>query len=131
MKLTNERITTSVQVYPTATTGISGSAAVDMSTYRHAVARLFAHRLPDQKGEGVITLSLYESTTTAVNGQQVAVSVVTGSITSASDVVLTAEIDTADMDTANNYRYLYARVVSATATVVSAIIQRDEARSEV
>lgn len=131
MKLTTERITTSVQVYPTSSSAISGSAVVDMSTYRHAVAKLFAHRLPDEKGEGVITVSIYETTNTTLNGQEVAASVVTGSITSASDVILQAEIDTADMDVADNYRYLYAYVVSSTATEVSAIIERDEARNEV
>ena len=131
MKLTTERITTSVQVYPTSSSAISGSAVVDMSTYRHAVAKLFAHKLPDGLGEGVITLSLYETTTTALGGQQVASSVVTGSITSASDVILQAEIDTADMDVADSYRYLYGHVVSSTATEVSVIIERDEARNEV
>lgn len=131
MKLTTERITTSVQVYPTASSAISGSAVVDMSAYRHAVVKLFAHRLPDQKGEGVITASIYETTNSVLNGQEVASSVVTGSITSASDVILQAEIDTADMDVVDNYRYLYAYVVSSTTTEVSAIIERDEARNEV
>lgn len=130
MKLTTERITTSVQVYPTSSSAISGSAVVDMSTYRHATVKLFAHRLPDQKGEGVITASIYETTNSVLNGQEVAASVVTGSITSASDVILQAEIDTADMDVVDSYRYLYAYVVSSTATEISAIIERDEARNE-
>lgn len=131
MKLTTERITTSVQVYPTATTGISGSAVVDMSTYRHAVAKLFAHRLPDQKGEGVVTLSLYETTNSVLNGQEVAASVVTGSVTSVSDLILQSEIDTGDMDVADSYRYLYIDCIAPTTTEISAIIERDEARNEV
>ena len=130
MKLTTEKITTSVQVYPTSSSAISGSAVVDMSVYRHAVAKLFAHRLPDAKGEGVITVSMYETTNSTLNGQEVASSVVTGSITSVSDVILQSEISTADMDTADNFRYLYAKVVSSTATEVSVIIERDEARNE-
>lgn len=131
MKLTTEKITTSVQVYPTSSSAISGSAVVDMSTYRHAVSKLFAHKLPDAKGEGVITVSLYETTNSVLNGQEVAASVVTGSITSVSDVILQSEISTADMDIVDGYRYLYSKVVSSTATAVSAIIERDEARNEV
>lgn len=131
MKLTTEKITTSVQVYPTSSAAISGSAVVDMSTYRHAVAKLFAHRLPDALGEGVITVSLYETTNTTLGGQEVAVSVVTGSITSASDVILQSEISTADMDVADSFRYLYAYAVSSTPTELSVIIERDEARNEV
>ena len=129
MKLTTEQITTSVQVYPTASSAISGSASIAMTQYRHAVAKLFAHRLPDQKGEGVITLSMYQATGSNVRGTQVAASVVTGSITSASDVILQVEIDTADMTA--DYTHLYAHVVSSTPTVVSAVIDRDEARYEV
>ena len=130
MKLTTEKITTSVQVYPTASAAISGSAVVDMSKYRHAVAQLFAHRLPDEKGEGVCTLSLYETTNSVLNGQEVAASVVTGSITSVSDLVLQSEIDTGDMDVADEYRYLYARFVGPTTTEVAATVIRDEARYE-
>jgi hypothetical protein len=131
MLKTLEKITVSTQVYPTTTSAISGSSALDMSTYRHAVCQLFAHRLPDALGEGVITLSLYETTNTTLNGQEVASSVVTGSITSASDVYLEAEIDTTDMDTADGYRYLYPYVVSATGTVVASTVVRDEKRYEV
>jgi hypothetical protein len=130
MKLTTERITTSVQVFPTASADISGSAVVDMSQYRHAVVKLYAHRLPDQKGEGVITVSMFETTNSVLNGQEVAASVVTGSITSVSDIILQGEISTGDMDTADNYRYLYASVVSATPTEVAVTIERDEARYE-
>jgi hypothetical protein len=121
-----EGITVSTQVFPTATTGISGSATVDMLNYHKAVAKLFAHRLPDAKGEGVITLSLYEHTAAAAAGTQVAASVVTGSITSASDVYLEAEIDATSL----TKRYVYARVVSATGTVVAATIERAEPRYE-
>jgi len=131
MKLTAERVTTSVQVYPTASAAISGSEVVDMSTYRHAVVKVFAHKLPDQKGEGVITASIYETTNTVLNGQEVAASVATGSITSASNVILQAEIDTADMTSNSDYRYAYAYVVSSTSTEVCAVIERDEARNEV
>lgn len=119
-----EEITVSTQIFPTATTGKSGSAAVDMSQYRRAVAKLHAHRLPDGKGEGVITLSLYENTTTALAGTQVAASVVTGTITSASDVYLEAEVQDTDL----SKRYVYGHVVAATGTVVCVTIQRGQPR---
>lgn len=128
MMKTTERITVSTQVYPTATTGISGSSALDMSQYRRAVAQLYAHRLPDQKGEGVITLSLYQTTGTNVRGTQVAASVVTGSITSASDVYLEAEIDVSNLT--SGYTNLYPRVVSSTGTVVACSVIRNVKRYE-
>lgn len=119
-----EEITVSTQIFPTATTAKSGSAAVDMSQYRRAVAKLFAHRLPDQKGEGVITLSLYEHTATTLNGTQVAASVTTGSITSASDVYLEVEVQDTDL----SKRYVYGHVVSATGTVCAVTVERGAPR---
>ena len=131
MMKTMERITVSTQVYPTASAAISGSSASDMATYRHAVCQLFAHRLPDALGEGVITLSLYETTNTVLNGQEVAASVVTGTITSASDVYLEAEIDVGNMDTIDNYRYVYPYIVSSTVTEIVSTVIRGEKRYEV
>lgn len=131
MNKVTEAITVSTQVYPTTTSAISGSTALKMDQYRRAVAQLYAHRLPDAKGEGVITLSLYETTNTTLNGQEVAASVVTGSITSASDVYLEAEIDTGDITVASNYAYLYPYVVSATGTVVACSVLRGEKRYEI
>lgn len=119
-----EEITVSTQLFPTATAAKSGSATVDMSQYRRAVAKLFAHRLPDAKGEGVITLSVYEHTAAAVAGTQVAASVVTGSITSASDVYLEIEVQDTDL----SKRYVYGHVVSSTPTVVALTIERGQPR---
>jgi len=126
MNKITEEISVSVQTYPTATTGISGSAVVEMDKFSNAVVRAFAHKLPDQKGEGVLTLSLYETTGTVLNGSQVAASIVTGSITSVSDVVLASEIK--GYDFTEGYKNIYARVASSTATVVSVIIERGKAR---
>jgi len=129
LKITEE-ITVSTQVYPTCTTDISGTSALDMSQYRHAIAQLYAHSLPDAKGEGVMTLSLYETTNTTLVGKQVAASVVTGSITSASDVCLEAEIDVSSMDTTNQYRYVYPRVMVPTATAIACTVIRGDKRYE-
>ena len=128
MKKTLERLTMSQQVFPTASSAISGSAVVGMDQYRHAVVRLTAHRLPDQKGEGVGTVSLYETTNTVLNGSEIAASVVTGSITSASDVVLQAEIAATDLT--DTYKNVYAYWVGPTATRVECSIIRDEKRYE-
>ena len=130
LKITDE-VTVSQQVYPTASSAVSGSTALDMSQYNKALVSVLAHRLPDQKGEGVITVSLYETTNTTLNGQEVASSVVTGSITSASDVYLEAEIKGKDMTVDSNYRYLYPYVVSSTGTVLSASVIRGDKRYEV
>ena len=127
----NEGFTVSAQTYPTATSGISGSSALDLSLYRRAFCNVLAHRLPDQKGEGVITLSLYETTNTTLNGQEVASSVVTGSITSASDVYMEVEIKSDDLTVASNYRYVYPYVVSSTGTVLATTVIRGDKRFEV
>jgi len=121
-----EATTVSTQIFPTATTGKSGSAGVDMSQYKRAVAKLYAHRLPDAKGEGVITLSLYENTATTPTGTLVTNAVATGSITSASDVYLEVEVDETDL----NNRYVYSYVASSTATQVAVTIDRGNARYE-
>lgn len=121
-----EATTVSTQIFPTATTGKSGSAGVDMSQYKRAVAKLYAHRLPDAKGEGVITLSLYENTATTPAGTLVTGAVATGSITSASDVYLEVEVDETDL----NNRYVYGYVASSTATQVAVTIDRGNARYE-
>lgn len=121
-----EQTTVSVQVYPTASTGISGSATVDMRDYSKLVAKALAHRLPDGKGEGTITLSLYESTSSTVGslGTAVTAGVTTGSITSASDVYLEIELDQKDLSINASKRYAYAYIASATATEVAVTIDR-------
>ena len=128
MKNTLEKITVSTQVFPTASAAISGASALGMDLYRQAVARVSAHRLPDAKGEGVITLSLYETTNSVLNGQEIAASVVTGSITSASDVVLEVEIDSNDLTINSGYKNIYPYVVSSTPTVLECTVVRDEKR---
>lgn len=125
-----EQITVSTQVYPTATTAVSGSSALDMSQYRRAVAQLYSHRLVDDKGAGVITVSFYETTNTTLNGQQIAASVVTATLNSATDVYKEIEVDTGDISVADNYRYLYPYIVTNTSTVVACSVIRGEKRYE-
>ena len=126
MRKLMEQTTVSVQVFPTASTGISGSTGVDMKDFTKVVAKVRAHRLPDQKGEGTITLSLYESTTATVNtsGTAVTAGVVTGSITSASDVYLEKELDAKDLSINDSKRFVYAYVASSTSTVLECSLER-------
>jgi len=119
-----EQITTTVHLFPTATSGKTGSASLDMSKYTHAIAKLFAHRLPDGKGEGVITLSMYENIGTGATGTLITASVKTATITSASDVYLQTEIKDIEMSKNSNKRYLNAYVASSTGTVVAIEIER-------
>lgn len=123
-----EATTVSVQVYPTATTAKSGSSAVDLAQYNKAVAKLYAHRLPDQKGEGVITLSIYENVSTTPTGSLIVGAVATGSITSASDVYLEVEINANQLGT--DKRYVYGYVATSTATQVAVTLERGGARYE-
>lgn len=123
-----EGITVSVQVYPTATTAKSGSSAVDLAQYNKAVAKLYAHRLPDQKGEGVITLSIYENTTTTPTGTLITGAVATGSITSASDVYLEVEINANRLT--EGKQYVYGYVATSTSTQVALTVERGGARYE-
>ena len=60
-KIVND-ITLSVQVQPTIGGSVSSSALIDTSLYRRAVISAALHKLPDAKGEGVATLTVYEST---------------------------------------------------------------------
>lgn len=131
MKNITEQITVSQQVYPTTSaSGLSGSSALKMDQYRRAVAQMYAHRLPDDKGAGVITMSLYETTNTTLNGQEVAASVKTATLNSVTDVYLEAEINTGDMDIADDYAYIYPDIITPTGTVLSCVVIRGEKRYE-
>lgn len=119
------KITASTLVYPTSTTGISGSTGVAMGNYREAYVRASIHRLPDGKGEGVTTLSLYENTQSAWGGASaVTVGVVTASLTSVSDVDMQINIRTAEMSTNDSKTYLNAYITNPTAGLSQASIYR-------
>lgn len=127
-KYTN-KATVSTLVYPTETAAISGSAGVDMSKYREAFVRATLHRLPDAKGEGVATLTLYENTQSAWGGANaITAGVATASLTSASDVNIDIDLRTAQMSVNNSKVYLNAYLKNATASISSVQITRVEGR---
>lgn len=126
MEKISELTTVSLQVAPTSSAAISASAVVSMIGYQAAKASLVAHRLPDAKGEGVITATVYETTNTVLNGQAVSVGVVTGSITSASDVNLSVEISDSDLSGEQGYSNVYVYLQSSTPTVMAATVERGQ-----
>jgi len=121
----SEMLTTSIQTYPTATSGKSSSALIDMSRYDRIIAKLLLHRLPDGKGEGAIKLGLWESSTTTWNGAVAVESSqsISSTITSASDVMLQLEIN--DGDITQGKRYVGYYITVPTSTVVSLVVERE------
>ena len=129
MELYKNKATVSTLVYPTATTGISGSAGVDMSKYREAFIRATCHKLPDQKGEGVVTLTAYENTVSAWGGASaITAGVATASLTSVSDINLDIDLRTAQMSTNNSMDYINAYLKTPTASYSSMQITRVQGR---
>jgi hypothetical protein len=132
-KLINET-TVTVLSYPTTSTGKSASTTfVDMAKHRNIKIEALLHRLPDAKGEGVATLSLYESTTTTWNGAvatAITAGIVTGSLTSASDILLQKEIQVDEMSINASKRYINAYLTLPTGVQVSCIAQRAHPRFE-
>jgi hypothetical protein len=127
-----EEITTSVQVYPTlSASGISGSAMVDCANYRNVITKCFVHKLPDQKGEGVATVSLYEGTVSTIGvATYLTASAVTGTLTSASNLILRGEIRTSEMSVNSGKRYVYAVVALPTGAYITAEVERTRPRYE-
>lgn len=126
MKFT-ELVTTSLQVAPTASTGVSSSGLLDMQLYEKAVIEVMTHRLPDGKGEGVGSVTVYESdvATWSASATIITASVATCSITSASDSVVQLEIRVPEMSVNNEYkRYIGAYVTMPTSTVFTANVKR-------
>jgi hypothetical protein len=126
MKFT-EGVTTSLQVAPTASTGISSSGLLDMKLYEKAVIEVMTHRLPDGKGEGVGSVTVYESdvSTWSASATIITASVATCSITSASDAVMQLEVRVPEMSVNNEYkRYIGAYVAMPTSTVFTANVKR-------
>lgn len=122
-------ITASVIVYPTvsAAAGISGSAGVGVGEYREAFVKATFHKLEDEKGEGVVTLTVYENTQSAWAGaSKVTVSESTGSLTSVSDIFLQSNIRTAQLSVneTTGRKYINAFLSTPTASLVSCEIYR-------
>lgn len=134
MRKGTEMITASVAVYPTSSAGISSSALYDMTQYERFLVTLVGHRLPDGKGEGVLSATIYQSTASTWNGA-VAVTLSSGgvgtaSITSASDAHVRVDLKQADLSENNSYKYVGVRVDSSTATAVSCLVKKFEAKNE-
>lgn len=134
MNKRSESTTQSIAVAPTASTGISSSALYDMKGYERAYITMVGHRLPDGKGEGVMTATVYQSTASTWNGA-VAVTlstnlVGTASITSASDCIVNIDLVVPKMSINDDMRYIGVRCASNTSTVMSTIVSRFSANIE-
>ena len=122
-----EETTVSVLSYPTTSTGKSASTTfVDISQYRNAKFETTLHRLPDAKGEGVATMTVYEHTQSTWAGVATAVTsgIVTGSITSAADLLLQDEVKSEDISVNNSKRYLNAYITLPTGVQVACTVTR-------
>jgi hypothetical protein len=125
----SEGFTQSVAIAPTLTaTGLSSSALYDITSYEKAIVQCQVHKLPDKKGEGVFTCTLYQSTASTWNGA-VAVTmstnlVGTGSLTSVSDVNINVDFRQPNMSVNSAYKYLGAAVVAPTGCYVSAVVNK-------
>jgi hypothetical protein len=131
-KLINES-TVTVLTYPTASTGLSASANfVDVSRHRNFKFEAVVHRLPDGKGEGVVTATVYEHTVSAWTGVATAVTagVVTASVTSVSDALLQKELKVDELSINANKKFVNAYVTLPTSTSIACTVTRWAPRFE-
>lgn len=122
-----EAFTTSVQVAPTATTGISSSSLLDMSVYEKALFEVIAHRLPDTKGAGNITVTVFESdvATWSASATVITTTVGTVGISNTADPILQLSMRCQEMSINNNLKkYVGAYVASNTSTVLCLNVKR-------
>ena len=122
----SEEMLTQVQVFPTLSSSVSGSVAVDMSNYSRALVKTILHKLPDAKGEGVATVSVYENVGTGATGTIITASTVTASLTSASNVEIYTEVRNRQLS--EDKRYVYARITLPTNTTIACTIDRKNTR---
>lgn len=125
MQKIGEGITTSIQIYPTATTGKSGSSMLDMKNYEKVIVKIMGHRLVDAKGEGWGTVTIYESaSTTWASGTVLTAGTTTYTVNSVSDIFTQVELRADQLSMNNSKRYLSAYVANPTSTVVSVMVER-------
>ena len=125
-KLINES-TVSILSYPTDSAGGSVSTAfLDMKDYRNALFQTSLHILPDQKGEGVATMTVYEHTATVWTGVATAVtaSVVTGALNSVSSLLLQKELLVEQLSVNNSKRYVSIALTLPTTTAICSTVTR-------
>lgn len=130
-KFLNEA-TLSILSYPTTSTGGSASttAGVDMAKYANVTFEVIGHRLPDAKGEGVGTMTVYEHTASAWTGVATVLtaSIVTQTINSVSDSWFQKELKATQLS--DDKRYLYVAMTLPTGVVLSATAIRTAPRFE-
>jgi hypothetical protein len=125
MQKIGEGMTTSIQIYPTATTGKSGSSMLDMKSYEKIIIKLMGHRLVNEKGEGWGTVTIYESaSTTWASGTVLTAGTTTFTVNSVSDIYTQIELRADQLSSNNSKRYLSAYVATPTSTVVSLLCAR-------
>lgn len=136
MRLIREKILKTIGTAPTISSGISSSELVDMAEFRNVLLAGLLHRLPNALGEGVATLSVWESTASTWDGAvaiQIADLAVTASLTSASDVLLETEVRAAQMGVNfedGEKQYIGSALVLPTTTTVAVSVDRGHARYE-
>jgi hypothetical protein len=130
MQKMTEAWTTSIQVYPTATTGKSGSSLLDMSQHERLLVKLMGHRLVDDKGAGVITVTTYESdvSTWSASATAITAGVATATLNSASDSFAQVSLLAKDLsiNASSGKRYVGVYVAANTSTVCSIMVERAE-----
>ena len=123
-KLKNESTVTTL-AYPTTSTGKSASATfVDMSKYANAIVTTNIHKLPDAKGEGVATITVYEHTQSTWAG------VVTATVNSVSDVMPQIELRATDLSVNNSKRYINTYITLPTGAQIAQTVTRYAPRFE-
>jgi hypothetical protein len=125
MQKLGEGMTTSIQIYPTATTGKSGSSMLDMKNYEKAIIKLMGHRLVNEKGEGWGTVTIYESlSTTWASGTVYTAGTTTYTVNSVSDIYAQIEIRADQLSINAGKRYFSCYVANPTSTIVSLLVAR-------
>ena len=131
-KISNELVT-SVQSLTTVagndtTTGISGSAVVDMAKYSNAIAKAHIGKLFDNKGAlCASTLSIYECISTGLTGSLITASLATSSLISNSvETLLQCEIKASQLSP--GFRYIYSHFNADTCSDVAVTIERGKPR---
>lgn len=125
MQKIGEGLTTSIQIYPTATTGRSGSSMLDMKNYEKLIVKIMGHRLVDAKGEGWGTVTIYESpSTTWASSTILTAGTTTYTVNSASDIYAQVELRADQFSINNTQRYFSVYVANPTSTVISAMVAR-------
>lgn len=133
MQKISEGLTTSIQMYPTTTSAISSTALVDMRDFEKCIVKVMGHRLPDQKGEGIGSVTIYESdsgTTWSASATLLTAGTTYATVSSVTDLYAQTEIRADQMSMNANKRYLGVRATMPTGTVLSIVVERANGGSQ-